>query len=130
MLNITNRFILPLLQRAAEKRAEKSVYRCKQCNYQMADTASYLFLIPAHFDEDHEESIHYYIRNARPIENTNQIPTGNRACRMSISQCQSCGYREVAVLDFLKVRDMELPKSGDIYPYEQFGDFFHHYKPE
>lgn len=71
-----------------------------------------------------EKSAEYYLNNATSIENTEQIPSGNRACRMFIFQCQSCGFKKVSIVDFLKVRDYEIVKSGDIYPYEKFRNFF------
>lgn len=42
---------------------------------------------------------------------------------MFVFQCQSCGHKKVSVVDFLKVRDNELVKGGDIYPYEKFREF-------
>lgn len=54
-----------------------------------------------------EKSAGYYLNNATPIENTEQIPSGNRACRMFIFQCQSCGFKKFSIVDFLKVRDYD-----------------------
>ncbi len=34
-----------------------------------------------------------------------------------------CGHKKVSVVDFLKVRENELVKEGDIYPYEKFREF-------
>ena len=77
-----------------------------------------------HRQQEHEESAEYYISNAKRIESEEQIPNGNRACRMYVFQCQDCGHKMVSVVDFLKVRENELIKGGDIYPYEKFQYFF------
>lgn len=123
-LDLFQRFVKPLLYNTLLKHSEKSIEKCKQCKGKMVDTTSYLYLLPAHFDEEHEENAEYYLNNARQIESTEQIPSGNRACRMFIFQCQSCGHKIVSVVDFLKVREDELVKGGDIYPYEKFQTFF------
>ena len=124
LLDLPGRFLSPLISRLILKGSEKSTYRCKLCREKMAETHSFLYLIPAKIDDVHEESAQYYIKNATPIQSTEQIPTGNRACYISVLQCQTCGYREVSVVDFLKVRDKEIIKGGDIYSYEDFKDFF------
>lgn len=36
---------------------------------------------------------------------------------------EPCGGRSVSVIDFLKVRDMEVTKGGGVYPYEEFALF-------
>lgn len=123
-LNLYERFFRPLLFRTLLKSAERKAEKCEMCNGKMVDTTSYLYLIPAKFGEEHEESAEYYIKNGTKIDSTEQIPNGNRACRMFIFQCQSCGHKKVSVVDFLKVRENELVKGGDIYPYEKFRDFF------
>lgn len=123
-LDLFNRFFRPLLFRVFLKSAEKSGEKCKICKGKMVDTTSYLYLIPAHFSETHEESAKYYLNHAVRIESTEQIPNGNRACYMYIFECQNCGHRIVSVVDFLKVRESELIKGGDIYPYEDFQEFF------
>ena len=123
-LHLYDRFIRPLLYRALLLFAEKKAETCELCKGKMIDTVCYLYLIPAKFGEEHEESAEYYIKNGVKIDSTEQIPNGNRACRMFIFQCQSCGHKKVSVVDFLKVRDNELVKGGDIYPYEKFREFF------
>ena len=122
-LDLFNRFFRPLLFNTLLKVGEKSAEKCKMCKGKMVDTTSYLFLIPAKFDDEHEESAEYYINNATRIENEEQIPNGNRACRMYLFQCQDCGHKMVSVVDFLKVRENQLIKGGDLYPYEKFEDF-------
>lgn len=94
------------------------------CKGKMINVISYLYLIPVHFDEEHEESVAYYLNNAVSIESMEQIPNGNRACYMHVFQCQDCARRVVSVVDFLKVRDNVVIKGGDIYPYEEFQKLF------
>ncbi len=122
-LDLTNRFFIPLLNRLIIKGSEKSAYKCKLCKEKMVETGCHLYLIPAKIDDVHEESSGYYLKNATPIQSPEQIPTGNRACYIFVFQCQTCGYRDVSVVDFLKVRDKEIIKGGGIYSYEEFKDF-------
>lgn len=123
-LDLFNRFFSPLIKGALLSAAEKDAEKCKLCKGKMIDTVSYLYLIPVQFGNEHEESAEYYINNATRIESVDQIPNGNRACRMYVFQCQNCGHKKISVVDFLKVRDNEIVKGGDIYPYEKFSDFF------
>lgn len=123
-LDLFNRFFRPLIFRALLKSAEKDAETCEMCKGKMVDTTSYLYLLPVQFSEEHEESAEYYLNNAVRIESTEQIPNGNRACYMYVFQCQSCGHRIVSVVDFLQVRDSQLIKAGDVYPYEDFQEFF------
>lgn len=123
-LNLYDRLFRPLLFKALLKIDEKCVEKCAKCKGKMVDTISYLYLIPAKFDDVHEESADYYINNAMKIESEEQIPNGNRACRMFVFQCQNCGHKIVSVVDFLKVRECELVKCGDVYPYDTFKNFF------
>ncbi len=118
------RFVFPLIPKLIISINEKTGIKCDNCKSKMQDTAKYLFLIPACLDEKHEENAEYYIRNATPIQNTDQIPSGNRACYMYLFQCPNCGEKKVSVVDFLKVRDTEMLKGGNIYPYEKFQEFF------
>lgn len=122
-LDLFNRFFRPLIFNALLKSAEKNAEKCEVCKGKMIDTTSYLYLLPVQFSDEHEESAEYYINNATRIESTEQIPNGNRACYMYVFQCQDCGHKMVSVVDFLKVRENELMKGGDIYPYEKFRDF-------
>lgn len=123
VIALFGRFIFPLIMRGVLKVSEKNGIKCDKCKTKMQDVKSYLYLIPVHFDEQHEETAQYYITHARPIESTEQIPSGNRACRMYVFQCMECGSKKVSVVDFLRVRDFEMLKGGDIYPYEQFEQF-------
>lgn len=122
-LDLANRFFIPLLNKLILKGSEKLGNKCKICKEKMIETQSDLYLIPARIDDVHEESSAYYLKNATPIQDRDQIPTGNRACIITVYRCPSCGYRDVSVVDFLRVRDMEIIKGGDVYPYEEFKDF-------
>ena len=73
-LDLYGRFFRPLLYRTILKVSEKSGEKCKQCKGKLVDTASYLYLIPVMFDQEHEESAAYYINHAVRIENEEQIP--------------------------------------------------------
>ena len=123
LFDLINRFFAPLMEKAIISASEKSGYKCKICKEKMLESQSDLYLIPAKIDDVHEESSAYYLNNATPIENTDQIPTGNRACYITVFQCPSCGHRNVSIVDFLKVRDKEIIKGGDIYSYDEFKDF-------
>ncbi len=72
----------------------------------------------------HEKSAEYYRKNAKPIANIKQVPTGGRVCKMNVFRCSSCGYKEVEVIDFLPVRGQEAVQSKEVYPYSEFEMFF------
>lgn len=97
---------------------EKDKTRCKGCKTNMDVTAIKLYVIPVHFEHTHEESAEYYLQNATPIASEEDIPSGNRACRMKVFRCPSCGKRHVEVLDFLRTSTMETPYNFEIYEYE------------
>lgn len=97
--------------------------KCNQCKTMMNDEFVRLYLLPCRFDEQHEECAEYYLNNAYPINHVSEIPTGQRACRITVMVCPKCGFRKVNVTDFLKVRDQELLKSGDMYDLETFQGF-------
>ena len=118
--------VLPILVFIANH-SNTETQKCKKCKGEMVAIKSYEYLIPAHFDEEHEESADYYIQNAKPIKDSSEIPAGNRACYIHLFQCQSCGHKNVSVVDFLKVRDQEFLRGGDIYPYEEFKYFLENY---
>lgn len=101
------------------KHPEKDKTRCQNCKTNMDITATKLYLIPVFFDKTHEKSAAYYLKNATRIETVEDIPSGNRACRMKVFRCPSCGSRHVEVFDFLKTQTMETPYSFEMYEYEQ-----------
>lgn len=112
-----------ILRKIAEAEDKKGL-SCDVCKQKMENTSSYLFLLPVHFDHKHEESAEYYVANAIAIADREQIPSGQRACYMHIFTCGQCGSKKVSVVDFLRVRDQELLKGGDVYPYDKFQFFF------
>lgn len=122
-LCIFARYIWPNIMRVWIKNAEEKGVKCDVCKGQVMDREEYLFLIPSSFDAPHVKDLQYYINNGRFISDVSQIPTGNRACRMAVTQCQNCGRREVVVIDFLRVRDSEVFKGAEAYPYEQLRGF-------
>lgn len=105
------------------RHANTETQKCKKCKGTMIDRASHLYLIPVMFDDKYEESAEYYINNFQRIEDISQIPNGRRACYLYLFQCQNCGHKNISIVDFLKVRDKEILKGGDIYEYEKFREF-------
>ena len=97
--------------------------KCSKCKGPMHLEREHLYLLPISFDEEHEESAEYYLSNAVRIDSGEEIPTGRRACYINVFRCDDCSHREISVVDFLKVREDELPKSAGCYPYEQFEEF-------
>lgn len=123
-LHLLERVIEPLLIRIGVHFGEKSLEKCKECKGKMVEAGEHLYLLPVKLSEKHEESAEYYIRNAKKIQSTDEIPSGTRACRMFIFECQNCGHKIVSVVDFLHVRGSEVLEGGDIYPFDKFKDFF------
>ena len=82
--------------------------KCPKCKGTMIIAKSRLYVLPIRFDETHKQMPEYYFENAVPIENEEQIPTGNHSCYIHTLQCQSCAFKNVNVVDFLKVRDKEI----------------------
>lgn len=113
------RLIMVLIIRFANTETQK----CKKCKGVMTAVESFLYLIPVYFDDEHEESAQYYIQNAKPISDDSQIPSGNRACYLHVFQCQNCGHKNISIVDFLKVREKQVIKGGEIYPYGEFEHF-------
>ncbi len=117
------RFILPYIIRGAVNKAAEKGNICDKCGGRMDTISETLCLIPVSFDHEHDRSAEYYIKNAMPIRSVEQIPTGNRACRIVVLKCSICDSKEVGVVDFLRVRDQEITESIDIFPYEPFSGF-------
>ncbi len=123
LLVIFVRFILPYIVRDAVKKAAEKGNICDKCKGGMDTISETLCLIPVSFDHKHERTAEYYINNSTPIQSVEQIPTGNRACRIAVLKCRICDRKEVGVVDFLRVRDTEITESIDIFPYEPFSGF-------
>ena len=107
-----------ILQKWLNKSEEKDA-KCNVCKGTVKDREEYLFLIPNYFDKPHVKELQYYLDNGVYISDLNQIPAGRRACKMVVMQCQNCGRREVAVIDFLQVREMAVLKGVEVHPYDQ-----------
>lgn len=118
------RFFGGAILRKIMEAEDKKGLSCDVCKEKMENTSSHLYLIPVHFDQKHDERAEYYVANARPIADREQIPSGQRACWMHIFTCGKCGRKKVSIVDFLRVRDQDLLKGGDIYPYEKFQSLF------
>lgn len=114
--------VIPILNYIV-RHSNSDTQKCKMCKGEMVDIESFLYLIPVCFNNKYKESAEYYKRNFRRITDTSQIPSGNRACRLFVFQCKSCGYKNVSIVDFLQVRGRELLQGGNIYPYEEFREY-------
>lgn len=124
LLLLTFRFWWPLLARFIIKKASEKDSLCDLCKGVQDELDTTLYLIPVQFDHTYTKSAEYYINNTTPIASEEEIPSGNRAVRMTILMCRNCGAKEVVVVDFLKVRDSEVFKGCEVYPYEKFKEFF------
>lgn len=124
LLLLTFRLWWPLLSRFIIKKASEKESLCEICKGVQDELETYLYLIPVQFDHTYEKSAEYYIQNTTPITDESQIPSGNRAVRMTILMCRNCAAKEVVVVDFLKVRDSEVFKGCEVYSYDKFRDFF------
>ena len=92
--------------------------RCDECRTRTKKRgASRLFLLPVYQDKDYTPSADYYSMACWPIARTEDIPTGQRACRMWPLVCPECGARSVLVVDFLLVRGQELTEKTVICEY-------------
>lgn len=105
------------------KYADTDTQKCKNCKGTMVAGEHFLFLLPLHFDEKYKPSPEYYKENMVQIYSEAEIPEGRRACHLYVFQCRDCGYKNVSVIDFLRVRDNEVLKESDIYPYEDFREY-------
>ena len=118
------RYVLPYIFRGLIKVAEKKGNICDVCKGAMIDIREDLRLLPVRFDESHDRSSEYYIYSTVAINDLAEVPTGNRACKIILLQCQNCGCKEVVVMDILPVRGQELLKNTDLFSYEDFKEFY------
>lgn len=123
-LVIFARFIWPLILRGIIKAAEKKGNICDACKGSMIEVSEHLRMLLVRFDESHDRSSEYYIHSTMAIDDISQVPAGSRACKIFLLQCQNCGCKEVAVMDFLPVRGQEILKNADVFPYEEFRVFY------
>lgn len=120
---IGGRIVLHIVTKYYEKNPDAASPKCKKCKIRMTAGEGSLYLIPAMFDMQHEESAEYYLHNAKKITDESQIPKGQRACRMFVFRCSQCNEKVVSVVDFLQNSEDGMICGGDIYPYEKFRDF-------
>lgn len=80
----------------------------------------YLFLIPVFFGDQYDDAENYLRSHMKPIMGKDQIPTGQRACKVEIYRCSKCDKELVEITDFLQVRGAEYVKGGYVFAYESF----------
>ncbi|MBE5930363.1 MAG: hypothetical protein E7268_04770 [Lachnospiraceae bacterium] len=124
VLVIFARFIWPLIVRGIIKSAEKKGNICDVCKGNMIELSEHFRILPVRFDEKHDCSAEYYIHSTTPVKELSQVPSGSRGCKIYLLQCQNCGCKEVAVIDILPVRGQEILKNADVFPYEEFREFY------
>lgn len=99
--------------------------KCEHCGTLMVKKEkSYLFLLPIFHDDEYEVSASYYLSYCRPINGIEDIPVGQRACKMEILDCPQCQQCDVQVEDFLQVREHHLLKVLARYDFRDFYLFF------
>lgn len=123
-LVIFGRYVWPYILRGIIKAAEKKGNICDVCKGNMQEIREDFGLLPVRFDQSHDRSASYYIHSTTPVKELSQIPSGSRACKIYLLQCQNCGIKEVAVMDILPVRGQEILKNADVFPYEEFKAFY------
>lgn len=113
-------FLLKILRVLADVLMKRT--RCIVCKKVTTKETgnSRLFLLPVSFGDTYESPETYLPANIRPIQSKEQIPTGRRACSVSVYRCPSCGGRQVEITDFLLVRGQENVKGCYTFPYESF----------
>ena len=124
VLVIFARFIWPLIVRGIIKAVEKKGNVCDVCKGNMIELSEHFRILPVRFDEKHDCSASYYIHSTAPVKELSEVPSGSRACKIYLLQCQNCGIKEVAVIDILPVRGQEILKNADVFPYEEFREFY------
>lgn len=119
LLSFIGRSILSLVGRATARLDPAP--KCGACRCKMvADGEEKIFLIPVWTDHTYEASADFFLARACPLGEEDAIPTGQRACRMEVYQCQQCGARQVRVVDFLLSRDVVLEQAEYVYDYAPF----------
>lgn len=99
-----------------------SSLKCKKCKCKMKQKQSqeFYYLIPIWLDDEYEVTESFYLNNLQLIQNKQQIPTGQRACKMQIYQCEHCGDKKVCIIDFLNVRGHESERNVVVFEYKPF----------
>ena len=109
-------FIKNLLR---EKKGQITCIHCKAA----ADKIShypYLFLIPVTFGNHYSDPEKYLLKNMSPIMSKQQIPTGQRACKVDVFSCPRCNKLMVEITDFLQVRGEECSEEYHIFDHDPF----------
>ena len=92
--------------------------RCKVCKAELQLLSRQLYRLPmtvGHYSP-HTDAL-YYLKNARPVANKAEIPTGYYACGAKVYRCPDCRKRIVTLDIFLPVRDQEMQE--DILSFEK-----------
>ena len=87
-------------------------------------------MLPIHQDNHYEASAEYYRKACYPIGRVEEIPVGQRACRMWPLVCPECGARMVLVVDFLRVRGQEVPEETVVCAYTPLAALLNGGRPE
>lgn len=102
-----------------EKRGQITCIHCKAA----ADKISrypYLFLLPVTFGNHYSDPENYLLKNMYPIMGKEQIPTGQRACKVEVFSCPRCNKQLVEITDFLLVRGEECPEEYHTFDHDKF----------
>ena len=83
-------------------------------------THEYLFLIPVFFGDKYDDEENYLPTHMTPIRGKDQIPSGQRACRVEVYLCPRCDKKQVHITDILMVRGEEYTKGAYVFAYEPF----------
>ena len=103
-------------------REKKGQTTCIKCKAAAPKTTQYpyLFLIPVSFGDTYDNAENYLRTHMVPIPGKQQIPTGQRACKVEVFDCPNCGGRQVEITDFLQVRGEDYAKGYYDFAYEEF----------
>lgn len=103
-------------------RAKRGEITCMYCKAAASKSSQreYLFLIPISFGDQYGDAENYLRSHMRPIMGKDQIPTGQRACKLELYRCSKCDKEQVGITDFLQVRGEEYTKGCYVFSYESF----------
>lgn len=102
-----------------EKRGQITCIHCKAAAEKVT-RYPYLFLLPVTFGNHYSDPEKYLLKNMRPIMSKDQIPTGQRACKVEVFNCSRCNKLLVEITDFLQVRGEEYPKEYHTFDHDPF----------
>ena len=103
---------------------------CRHCKGVASKTSEqpYLFLLPISFGAKYEDAENYLLSHMKPIREKSQIPSGRRACWVTVYCCQKCNRKQVEITDFLQVRGNENLEGTYTFSYEPFEPFIQQWK--